>query len=204
MKNVTRALVIIGVVCILVIIFCLSKYFHKYYVIAKFQQKIDEIEESKNYIFKEDRMTYYIKDDIHVQEFPNDVYIINDKNTNQSILIREDGTVENTAGVFYTVSSVFSIKDTNEEATMWNIKDNLVYSDLTSETINGKNCYKLFYISESRLDGYTLYFDKQTYMPVAYEYENGQMNYVEITVGAVTDEDVSIEAIYEKMMESQD
>ena len=198
MKNVTRALVIVGVVCSIIIIFCLGKYFHKYYIIAKFQQKIDEIEESGNYIFKEDRMTYYIKDDIHVQEFPNDVYIINDKNTNQSVLIREDGTVENTAGVFYTVSSVFSIKDTIEEATLWNIRDNLIYTDLTSETINGKKCYKLFYISESRSDGITLYFDKETYMPVAYEYENGQMNYVEITVGAVTDEDVSMEAIIEK------
>ena len=198
MKNVTRALVIVGVVCSIIIIFCLGKYFHKYYIIAKFQQKIDEIEEIENYIFKEDRMTYYIKDDIHVQEFPNDVYIINDKNTNQSVLIREDGTVENTAGVFYTVSSVFSIKDTNEEATLWNIRDNLIYTDLTSETINGKKWYKLFYISESRSDGITLYFDKETYMPVAYEYENGQMNYVEITVGAVTDEDVSMEAIIEK------
>lgn len=207
MKNITRALVIIGTICILVIIFCLSKYFHKYYVITKFQQKVEEIERSGNYKIIEDYYIFYIKDNVCAERSIYDFYyIIINKNTNQSYMISLEGIIE---AQFDTtvynpniskISNRFSIKNTEEETTLWSIIDSIVYADLSTEEINGKKCYKLYCISDDGLNGKTVYFDKQTYMPVAYSFGEN-ITYVEIIVGTVTDEDVSPEAIYKKLME---
>lgn len=207
MKNVTRALVIVGVVCSIIIVFCLSKYFHKYYVITKFQKKIDEIVESGNYIYKEENFfTKYVNEDIIVTEHANSEYytVDNLKSDKDYEISKENGIRETTILIFAPMIDRFFIKDINKETTIWNTIKDVTYAELTTENINGVECYRLFCIGKYSRNDEVLYFDKETYMPVAYEYENGQMNYVEVTVGTVTDEDVSPEAIYEKMMESQD
>lgn len=201
MRNINKTLLIVGIICVIVIIFCLGKYFHKYYVITKFQQKLNEIEESGNYKFKFGDVTYYVKDNIYVSENSSQMYQVADKNKDdkKAIIIGKDTHMEIEAPVFATPKAQFSILSSNDKPTIWNIIKSIETSSLTTKNIGNQECYKLFFRSEYNLNQ-TIYFNKKTYMPVAYEYD-GQINYVEVTVGTVTDEDVSVDKIYEKVME---
>lgn len=202
MRNINKTLLIVGIICVIVVIFCLGKYFHKYYVITKFQQKLNEIVNSRNYIYKEYSFTKYIKDDIIVTEHSNKEYYFVDnlKSDKDYEISKEEGIRETTAVIFEYMINNFFIKDINEDTTIWNIIKNISYAELTTENIKGVECYRLFCLGKYNTNGLFLYFNKKTYMPVAYEYD-GQINYVEVTVGTVTDEDISVDKIYEKVME---
>lgn len=201
MKNRDKILMIIGIVCILIIILCITIYISKYYIIYKFQKKIDEIEKIGNYEMISNDYTVYVKNNIYVLVNSDKSYIISDKNTFENYIIKPNEFKNICVVRIRSVSSIFSVKNSDDKTTLLNIKNNLRYSRLRKVNFKGKECYELIFFEKNNSIKTTIYFEKGTYMPVAYNLEGGALNVVKINMGTVTDEDVSPEAIYKKLME---
>lgn len=197
-----KVLIIMCVLLVLIIIFYLGKYFHKYYVITKYQEKIAEIEENGNYKFEYGDIVIYAKDNIYVQKSSDTSYIIFNNNTNEIFTLSKEGIQEIEQAVSITISNIFMIDDLSNEINILNVKNSLIYSELTNEEFNGKNCYKLTYETETMPNKFTVYFEKENYLPVGFCYENGSITYVQIYENIVEDEDISESAIMERIESS--
>ena len=197
-----KVLIIMCVLLVLIIIFYLGKYFHKYYVITKYQEKIAEIEENGNYKFEYGDIVIYAKDNIYVQKSSDTSYIIFNNNTNEIFTLSKEGIQEIEQAVSITISNIFMIDDLSNEINILNVKNSLIYSELTNEEFNGKNCYKLTYETETMPNKFTVYFEKENYLPVGFCYENASITYVQIYENIVEDEDISESAIMERIESS--
>ena len=197
-----KVLIIMCVLLVLIIIFYLGKYFHKYYVITKYQEKIAEIEENGNYKFEYGDIVIYAKDNIYVQKSSDTSYIFFNNNTNEIFTLSKEGIQEIEQAVSITISNIFMIDDLSNEINILNVKNSLIYSELTNEEFNGKNCYKLTYETETMPNKFTVYFEKENYLPVGFCYEDGSITYVQIYENIVEDEDISENAIMERIESS--
>ena len=197
-----KVLIIICVLLVLIIIFYLGKYFHKYYVITKYQEKIAEIEENENYKFEYGDIVIYAKDNIYIQKFSDTSYIFFNNNTNEIFTLSKEGIQEIEQAVSITISNIFMIDDLSNEINILNVKNSLIYSELTNEEFNGKNCYKLTYETETMPNKFTVYFEKENYLPVGFCYEDGSITYVQIYENIVENEDISESAIMERIESS--
>lgn len=201
MRNIDKILIVIGIICVLFIILCIALYFSKYYVIYKFQQKIDEIEKSGNYEIVSDDFIAYTKDNIYVLNYYDDSYLVSNRNTFKNYII-DKNNFQNVGSVkTKDISEIFSLKDPDDKTTFLNVKNNLEYSQLTKEILNGKECYRLVLSRKTYSARLTIYFEKKTYMPIAYNYEGDNINNVKINIGTVQDEDISVTNLYRKVVE---
>lgn len=204
MNTSKKTFIVIIIILILIIICFLGKYFYKYYIITKFQEKIAEIEKSGNYKFEYGDITVYVKDNIYVQSFFDTSYVVINKNTDEILILNENGIQQTDNIASITVANIFLIDGLNNEISLFNIKNNLIYSELLEAEFDGKNCYKLTYETETMPNRFTVYFEKETYLPVGFYYENEDITYVQIDENVVTNEDISEDAIMEKIMEALD
>lgn len=201
MKNIDKVLIIIGVICVLVIILCFALYIKKYYIIYKFQKKIDEIEEFGNYEIISDNFAIYVKNNIYVLNNYDKRYLISDKNTFKNFIITPNNFQNIGSARIKNISSLFSVKNSDEKTTILNIKNNLKYSQLTKVVLNEKECYKLVFSTITNSKKLTIYFDKKTYIPLAYNFEDEKINIIKINIGTVKDSDISVVKLYEELTE---
>lgn len=173
------------------------QYIYKYSIIAEYQKQISSL---NNYIMQTDDSMLYVKNDIYVLcTNGNNMYMLTDKQENKQYIITSTELKEiekEEQGIVPDICSRFKLTNSNNiydiiKADMW-IK-------LSRETYDNMDCYKLETNSENTRCNFTLYFEANTKLPVAYKTENERLKEVKISVNAVTDEDVSIEALKNKL-----
>lgn len=196
-----KVFIIMFVVLIFIICFCFGKYFHKYYVITKFQKTIDEIEETKNYefILVNENCHIYLKDNIQVVKYDTYCDVV-DWDKEMLINITADNYFSQKIVGHYIIDTIFSyfcIKDDGIETSFGQIKNDLKVSKLIKTEFNGKKCYKLNFITKGSKEG-TYYFERGTYLPVAYSFED-DVHEVQVKAGTVTDDDVSVEKLKDEV-----
>ena len=204
-KNIFK---IITIILILIILIFLGLYLNKYRIISSYQNKVLEIAENGNYkmsLTNEDKYTtnILVKNNISVETNDNNTYIVVDSNTNKQYLISnsiensvreltEDEKIQVTASIY----SFCSIIDSNNKVSIFSLIKTDPRMKLSTANYNNVECYKLETSSINTRSGYTVFFDKETKLPIALQLGNNEpYYYIQIEVGNEQDNEISVENI---------
>jgi uncharacterized protein YxeA len=206
MKKIFKIIIII---LILLILIFLGLYLNKYRIISNYQNKILEIEENGNYkmsLNNEDNYTtnIFVKNNISIEnDEANNTYIVTDNNTNKQYFISDSTenyvrelTEDEKIQVTTSIYSFCSIIDLNDEVSIFSLIKADPKMKLSTANYNNTECYKLETSSINTRSDYTVFFDKETKLPIALQLGNDEPYYdIEIEVGNVQDNEISIEDI---------
>lgn len=186
-------------IIVIIIIINLFKYIYKFKIISEYQSNINELE---NYILEIDGITMYVKGKVLVQTNNDELYVLTDKeNLKQYIISKnyydyvEETELPKTITMTMPAYSFFGLTNSSN---MWEILKTDMNIKLSKETYKDIECYRLEADSDETRREHIVYFDTNTKLPIAFK-NNEKMQDIKISVGVVTDEDISVVALVNKV-----
>ena len=198
-EKLKKFLVVEILLIVIIIIINLFKYIYKFKIISEYQSKINELE---NYTLETNGIKMYVKGKILVQTNSEELYIVIDKeNLKQYIISKnypnyvEEINLPQTTTMSMPAYSFFNLTSSSN---MWDILKADANIELSKENYKGIECYKLETDSDEIRREHVVYFDINTKLPIAFK-NNDEMQDIKISTGVVTDENISVQALVNKV-----
>lgn len=195
-KELKKYCEIFCVLLFIIILVCIFKYIYKFTIVVSYQDTISQLD---NYLMEINQTKLYVKNDTYIW-YPMDTQCIyiDKKNSKQYIIM--SGSVQDISNeenfIIPDICSMFKITNSNS---IWNIMKADMWLKLSNDTYKNTKCYKLKTNSEKTRFDYTIYFDANTKLPIAYANQTDTLTDVKISIGVVQDKDVSFEEIVNKV-----